>query len=285
MNRQETQYCMMRIRSHYPQFRGKEQVIADYILNNPQKIVHSTINQVADDLGVADSTVFRFCQRIGFKGYQAMKIALATEIVEPIQDIHENILENDSEKTIAEKVFRSNIRTLEDTLKILDDQAFHEVISAILGARKVELFGSGGSNVIAMDAYHKLIRTGISVNVQSDTHMQLMSASQLTNEDVAIIISHTGASKDMMHILEVVKANGVKTIGITNFAKSPLSQGVDIALYTMSEETDYRSEALSSRIAQLAMIDAIYVNVLMAMKDTGKEALQKVRAAISVKRI
>ncbi|WP_078378926.1 MurR/RpiR family transcriptional regulator [Sutcliffiella halmapala] len=285
MNIQETQYCMMRIRSHYPQFKGKESVIADYILNNPQKIVNSTINQVADDLGVADSTVFRFCQRIGFKGYQAMKIALAREIVEPIQDIHENILEHDNEKTVAEKVFRSNIKTLEDTLKILDEPSFKRGIQTILGARKVELFGSGGSNVIALDAYHKLIRTGISVSVQSDTHMQLMSASQLTKDDVAIIISHTGASKDMMHILEVVKESDVTTIGITNFAKSPLSQLVDIPLYTVSEETDYRSEALASRIAQLAMIDAIYVNVLMAKKETGKEALQKVRAAISVKRI
>ncbi|CAG9621464.1 MurR/RpiR family transcriptional regulator [Sutcliffiella rhizosphaerae] len=285
MNSQETQYCMMRIRSRYPKFRGKELVIADYILHNPQKIVHSTINQIADDLGVADSTVFRFCQRIGFKGYQAMKIALAAEIVEPIHDIHENIMEEDSEKTIAEKVFRSNIKTLEDTLKIIDEEQFKKVIDTILGARKVELFGSGGSNVIAMDAYHKLIRTGISVSALSDTHMQLMSASQLTKEDVAIIISHTGASKDMMHILEVVKENGVQTIGITNFAKSPLSQGVDTPLYTVSEETDYRSEALASRIAQLAMIDAIYVNVLMAKKDAGKQALQKVRAAISVKRI
>lgn len=271
MNSLETQYCMMRIRSHYPQFKGKEQVIADYILTNPQKIVHSTINQVADDLGVADSTVFRFCQRIGFKGYQAMKIALATEIVEPIQDIHENIMEDDNEKTIAEKVFRSNLKTLEDTLKIIDEQAFKKVIDAILRAKKVEIFGSGGSNVIAMDAYHKLIRTGISVSTQADTHMQLMSASQLTKDDVAIIISHTGATKDMMHILEVVKENGVHVIAITNFAKSPLSQAVDTALYTVSEETDYRSEALASRIAQLAMIDAIYVNVLMAKKKTEKK--------------
>lgn len=285
MNTQEKQYCMMRIRSHYPKFRGKELAVADYILNNPRKIVHSTINQVADDLGVADSTVFRFCQRIGFKGYQAMKIALATEIVEPIHDIHENIMEHDNEKTVAEKVFRSNIKTLEDTLKVLDEPSFKQAVHAILGARKVELFGSGGSNVIALDAYHKFIRTGISVSVQADTHMQLMSASQLTSQDVAIIISHTGASKDMMHVMEVVQDNGVKTIGITNFAKSPLSQKVDIPLYTVSEETDYRSEALASRIAQLAMIDAIYVNVLMAKKEQGKEALQKVRKAISVKRV
>lgn len=285
MNSQDTQYCMMRIRSRYQKLRGKELAIADYILNNPQKIIHSTINQVADDLGVADSTVFRFCQRIGFKGYQAMKIALASEIVEPIHDIHENIMEEDSEKTIAEKVFRSNVKTLEDTLKIIDEEQFKRVIDTILGARKVELYGSGGSNVIAMDAYHKLIRTGISVSVQADTHMQLMAASQMTKDDVAIIISHTGASKDMMHILELVKENGVQTIGITNFAKSPLSQGVDTVLYTVSEETDYRSEALASRIAQLAMIDAIYVNVLMAKKEAGKKALQKVRAAISVKRI
>jgi RpiR family transcriptional regulator, carbohydrate utilization regulator len=285
MQTYEAQYCLIRIRSQYPQFSGKELMIADYILDHPEKIVHGTINQIADDLGVADSTVFRFCKRIGFKGYQAMKIALATEIVEPMQDIHENILEEDNEKMVAEKIFRSNMKTLEDTLRIIDERTFKEAVQAILGARRVEFFGSGGSNVIALDAYHKLIRTGITVNAQTDTHMQIMSATQLTSEDCAVFISHTGATKDIIHIVNVVKDNGVKTIGITNFAKSPLSQKVDIPLYTLSEETDYRSEALASRIAQLAMIDAIYVNVLRAQKQAGKDALQRVRKAISVKRI
>ncbi|MCT2536494.1 MurR/RpiR family transcriptional regulator [Aquibacillus koreensis] len=279
------QQCLMRIRSYYPTFSEKEKKIADYILEKPENIVHGTINQVADDLGVADSTVFRFCKRLGFKGYQAMKIILATELVEPMQDIHERILGTDNEITVVEKVFHSNMKTLEDTLKVLDEQDFASTIQAILQARKVEFFGIGGSNVIALDAYHKLIRTGLPVFAQTDTHMQHMSASQMTDQDVAVLISHTGATKDILNILEIAKENGVKTIAITSFARSQLSQAVDISLHTVSEETDFRSEALASRIAQLSIIDAIYVNVMMARKEEGKESLRKVRQAISLKRL
>lgn len=281
----ENQHCLPRIRSHYSTFSEKERKIADYILNDPKKIIHSTINQVAEDLDIADSTVFRFCQRIGFKGYQALKIALASEIVTPINDIHESINEGDSVLTVSEKVFRSNMRTIEDTLGILEEEKLAEAMQTLLKADRIEFFGSGGSAVIALDAYHKFIRSGIPVIANLDSHMQLMSASQLTERDVAVIISHSGTTKDMLHILDVVKETGAKTIGITNFAKSPLSQGVDIGLFTVAEETDYRSEALSSRIAQLSIIDALFVNVMMALKDKGVHALHNMREAISVKRI
>ncbi|AGX03163.1 MULTISPECIES: MurR/RpiR family transcriptional regulator [Bacillaceae] len=281
----ETLYCFARIKTHYSKFSDKEKRIADYILDNPEKIVHSSINQLADDLGIADSTVFRFCKRIGFKGYQALKIALASEIVAPIKDIHETIQEEDDILTVSEKVFRSNINTLEDTLKLIRGGAFEMAVEAILQAEKVEFFGSGGSGIIAQDAYHKFIRTGLTVHANSDSHLQLMSASQLSDKDTAVFISHSGATKDMIGVLKVAKENGARTISITNFAKTPLTQQADIALYTVAEETDYRSEALSSRIAQLSIIDALYVNVMIARKDEGKQALRKMRNAISSKRI
>jgi DNA-binding MurR/RpiR family transcriptional regulator len=278
-------YCFARIKTHYGKFSDKERKIADYILDNPEKIIHSSINQVAEDLGVADSTVFRFCKRIGFKGYQAMKIALASEIVTPMKDIHETINEGDDTRTVSEKVFRSNIKALEDTQQLLNGSAFEQAVETILHANRVEFFGSGGSSIIAMDAYHKFVRSGIPVIANADSHLQLMSASQLNENDVAVLISHSGTTKDMLQVLNVLKENKVKTISITNFSKSALSQKVDYPLYTVAEETDYRSEALSSRIAQLSILDALFVNVMIAREEAGKESLHKMRNAISVKRI
>jgi RpiR family carbohydrate utilization transcriptional regulator len=278
-------YCFTRIRSVYSQLSEKERVVADYILDHPNKIIHSTISQIADNLDVADATVFRFCKRIGFKGYQAMKIALASEIVSPIQDIHETISEDDDEKTIAEKVFKSNIRTLEDTLQVMDGQHFKEAVSVLTSARKIEFYGSGGSGAIAMDAHHKFLRSGLLTSCYTDAHLQIMSASQLTSEDVVVCISHSGTSKDILEALEVAKNSGATTIGITHFAKTPLSKKVDIPLFTVSEETEFRSEALASRLAQLSIIDALYVNVSVKLKDQMKTSLQKIRNAISIKRI
>ncbi|MEH7116622.1 MurR/RpiR family transcriptional regulator [Neobacillus vireti] len=275
------QNCLGKIRSFYARLSEKEKKVADYIIANPEKIIHNTINEVAEDLQVADATVFRFCKRIGFKGYQAMKIALASEIIEPIQQIHEEISENDNEKTVADKIFHSNIRTLENTLQILDGASLQKAVGLLMNATRVEFYGTGGSNVVAMDAFHKFVRTGIKAFAFIDSHFQLMSASQLGENDVAVVISHSGTNKDTLNILKTAKKNGAKTIGITSFPKSPICQFSDVALYTSSEETEYRSEALSSRIAQLSLIDALYVNIMVLNKEKAKQSLGKVREAIS----
>lgn len=275
----------MRIRLLSSTMSEKEQLVADYILKSPDKIVHGTINQVAEELNVADSTVFRFCKRLGYKGFQDMKISLAAEATTNLGDIHELINADDDKKTILKKVFHFNIKTLEDTLKVIDEDEFKKAVDTILNAGKIEFFGFGGSNVIALDGYHKFIRTGLTVNAQIDSHMQLMSASQLKKTDVAVLISHTGKSKDILDILNTVKQNGVRTIGITGYTQSPLSQSVDIPLYTLSEETDYRSEALASRIAQLSILDALFVNLMVSLDERGVHSLQKVRKAIQNKRL
>jgi RpiR family transcriptional regulator, carbohydrate utilization regulator len=280
-----TNSCLGKIRSYYARFSEKEKKIANYILEKPEKIIHSTINEVAEDLNVADATVFRFCKRIDFKGYQAMKIALASEIITPMQEIHEEITEEDNEKAVTQKVFISNIRTLENTLQLIDDNSIQKAVELIHHADRVHFYGTGGSAVIAMDAFHKFIRTGTKSFAFIDSHFQLMSASQLTEKDVAVVISHSGTNKDTLNILRVALGNNANTIGITGFPKSPLGQKVHVALYTSSVETEYRSEALASRIAQLSLIDALYVNFMVMNKESAKKSLEKMRSAISETRI
>jgi RpiR family transcriptional regulator, carbohydrate utilization regulator len=280
-----SQPLLGKIRFQYMKLSDKEKSIADYILKHPDKMIHSTINEVSEILNVAEATVFRFCKRIGFKGFQEMKIALASEIVSPIKQIHEEITEGDDTKTITEKIFHSNITTLEDTLHVLDPLCLEKAVNMILNARRVEFFGVGGSSIVAMDAFHKFVRTGIDVFSSIDYHFQLISASQLTKDDVAVVISHSGTNKDAIKILKTAQKGGAKTIGITGYPKSPIGLETDVSLFTSSVETEYRSEALSSRIGQLSLIDALYVNIMILNKDYAKQSLKKVRDAIAKTRI
>lgn len=280
-----TQNTLRKIQSMYPRLSDKEKKIADFVLENPEHIIQNTINGVAEHLNVADATVFRFCKRLGFKGYQAMKIALAQEVMTPFQQIHEEIQEGDSEETITSKIFKSNIQTLENTQNILDADALAHAVDMLENATEVYFFGTGGSMVIAMDAYHKFVRTGIKCYSFIDSHFQLMAASQMKPTDVAIIISHSGKNRDTLNIARVVQESGAKFIAITGFPKSNLAQLAEVSLVTSSEETEYRSEALSSRIAQLSLIDALYVNIMVIRKDTSTEAMKKVRHAILNTRI
>lgn len=281
----ETMNGTARIRGAYSTLSKKEQRIADYILKQPEKIIHHTINQVADDLDVAESTVFRFCQRVGFKGYQALKIALASDVVAPLQDIHEDITETDTALEIAEKIFSTNGKTIESTRQILEGVSLEKAVELFLGARRIEFFGSGGSAVVALDAYHKFVRSGLQVSAILESHMQLMSASQLTTADVAVVISHSGASKETLDIAKLLKEKGVPMIAITNYAKSPLSKLADVSLYTVSQETAFRSEALASRIAELSLIDALFTAVMMRRGEAARASLQQMREAISLRRI
>ncbi|MDX8047565.1 MurR/RpiR family transcriptional regulator [Gracilibacillus sp. S3-1-1] len=283
--KKKEQTCLEKVRRNYPKFSVTERKIADYILKKPNQIIHSSINQLAEDLDVADSTVFRFCKRIGYKGYQAMKIALASEVVSSMQDIHEEVRHDDEMNNVAAKVFHTNMKALEETLKLIDEEQLQKAVDMLLSSRQIHFYGSGGSNTVALDAYHKFIRTGLPVQASVDTHFQLMSASQLDEQDCAVLISHSGSSKDILHILNILKKQNVKTIAITNFAKSTLSTAVHIPLYTSSGETDFRTEAFSSRIAQLTLLDLLYVNVLMNRGEEGREALNKMREAITIKRI
>lgn len=275
----------MRIKSLASTFSEKEKRIADFILKEPEKIIHGTINQIAAETNLADSTVFRFCKRLGYSGFQELKIALASDQSNSMEEIHQRVSKHDDEKTILEKIFQFNVQTLMDTLEVIDEAAFSQAAEKIVAANSVTFFGFGGSNAVAMDAYHKFIRTGLAVNYQVDSHLQLMTSSMMREGDIAILISHTGHTKEILEILDILKENNVYTIGVTGFAESPLNRDVDLSLNTLSEETDFRSEALASRIAQLSILDALYVSLMMKMGDQAQDSLNTIREAIHIRRL
>lgn len=281
----ETTHVRQRIQSLYNSFSDKEKQIADYMLQNPETIVHSTINQVADQLSLADATVFRFCKRLGFKGYQAMKIALASDIIEPIEDIHETIQESDTEAEIMSKVFQSNKNALTYTQEVLDESTVRQAVQYLLEASELHFYGSGGSGVTAQDGQHKFMRTGLPSHAYTDAHWQVMAASQLKPNDVAIVISHSGANEDVLEAMDVAKEQGARIIAITSYAKTPISQKADLTLQTISRETEYRSEALASRLAELSLLDGLYVNYCIKKKDQAQEAVAKIRKAVARKKV
>lgn len=281
-----TPSVILRIKSNYNTFNGTEKKIADYIMDNPRQLINSTISQVADNLGLADATIFRFCKKINFKGFQDLKITLATEFTDGIESYASyQINLDDDEESIIDKVFKANITAINDTLVSLDPKNIELATDAILEADQIVFIGNGGSGIIAMDGQHKFLRTGLRVSAYTDHHMQLMAVSQLTDKDLIIAISHTGSNLNIMNVLEVSKENNTRTIGITSFAKSPISEMVDIPLNAVSQETSYQFEAFASRIAHLSIIDALYIGVKLKRKDLTNEAIKKMRDAIKITRM
>lgn len=273
------QYCIAAIRSNYPKFSKTEKLVADYILTNPNKVLHQTISQVADDLKVANSTVFRFCKAIGFKGYQAMKIALATEIANPVMEMVESkITEYDTEQQITEKIFNTNIRTFKDTIQMMDFSMLKKTVDTVLKADRVEFYGSGSSAIVALDAHHKFLGSGITTAAYTEMYLQTRAASQLSKKDVAIFLSDEGTSEEMLQVLNLAKSSGAVTVGIATSPKSPLARRVDLILYTASGGMQVPMESDTfSRVIQLSLIDSLYLNVMNAQEGFLKNSIKKLK--------
>ncbi|SDG45341.1 DNA-binding transcriptional regulator, MurR/RpiR family, contains HTH and SIS domains [Facklamia miroungae] len=259
-----------------------EQTIADYIIKNKTKIGHQTISEIANNLGVADSTIFQFTKKLGFSGFKEFKIALLIHSNEfSSEDIHENISKDDTEFSIAKKVFKSNISTLTLTQELLTEEDFTRAVSILNTSRRMFLFGIGGSEIIAADGHHKFLRSSMDVFHNADYHVQLMEATRLTENDCALIISHTGQSREIIEITKIIRESKAKIIAITSYPSSKLAKLADVSLISVSSEAEYRTEALASRISQLSIIDSLYIAYQFQNQDRSAQSLSKIRKVIS----
>lgn len=270
-----------KIKSLSRDFSKKEALIASFILEEPKKVSRMTINEIAEELSVAPSTVFQFTRKLGFAGFRDFHNTLLTEEFDPAVSIHENIRPDDNALAIAQKVFSSSIKSLQDTSSLLDLETLQRAGDMLLGAHTVAFFGVGGSNVVAYDAYHKFLRTPLRAQYGTDVHIQRMQASLLGKGDCAVITTHTGLTRDTLDIARIARDAGAGVIAITSYPSASLTALADIVLVSASEETGYRSESLSSRIAQLAIIDSLFTIVMFASDDKAIEPLSRIRAVIA----
>ncbi|MGF2116722.1 MurR/RpiR family transcriptional regulator [Enterococcus casseliflavus] len=272
----------LQIKTLYKDLSLKEQAIADYILENPSKVSHSSISDLSNELGIADSTFFQFTKKLGYNGFKDFKMAMLMQENDfSAISIHENIQKSDNELTMAQKVFDSNMTTLTDTKNLLKEEDLKLAAAMINQSKRLFFFGVGGSEIVATDAYHKFLRSPITIFHSSDYHIQLMEASLLTPDDCGIFISHTGKSRETIELAQVAKNNGAKIIVITSHAASPLAKLGDVVFISISEETEFRSEALASRIAQLSIMDSLYVILMFINRDKAQQSIAKIRRSIS----
>lgn len=274
----------VRIEGAYATLRAAEQRVADFILKHPDELIYLTVTELAERTNTSESTVVRLCQKIGYKGYQEFKIVLARDLVEPTTEIYAAIEPGDSLEAIKSKVFQANAQALRDTIEVLDDAELDRAVAALADARRVDVYGVGGSGPLALDAYHKFLKLGMVAIAQSDGDLMAMSSALLSTGDVALGISHTGASRDVTDALARAKANGATTICITHRSTSPITKVSDIRLYTAAKQTAFSSSASSSRIAQLTIIDTLYVGIALRHYGRSVETIGRTREATESKR-
>ena len=280
-----TSPLMMKIEACLPNMSHAETLVARYILEHPTEIIGLSITALAAQSGASEATVVRFCRRLGMQGYQELKVTLAQDVVSPIETIHEEVTESDSDMDVLSKVFASTIHSLEYTLHILRKPEFERAISLLNGARLINIYGCGNSASVAQDMQHKLMRLGLRASAYSDSHMQCIASTMLGEGDVCVAISHSGSSRDVVDAARLAKSRGASVIAMSNIGRSPLGDLADVRLDTASKETSYHIVALSSRIAQYTIIDSLYSALAVRRHHTGQDqALSLIEKALSTKK-
>ena len=260
-----------------------EKKIADYILADTQGIVTSSVTELAEKCSCGDATVVRFSRRLGYEGFQALKIGIAGEIGST-SSVGTEITKEDSCYEIFKKRINDISLSLQSTESVLDEQNLEIAAQLIMKAKRIAVFGLGNSAAIAMDAAHKFLRLGLDAQSCTDNHMQAITASHLDRQSVAIGISHSGSSKDIVEALKLSKIRGATTICVTNFGSSPIVDASDIALFTKSEETKRSILGMSSRIAQLTIFDAIYTYIVIHSDKAAVQAIYNTEIALQNKK-
>lgn len=261
---------LARIRSVYNTLAPAERKVADFVSDHSKLVIYMSVTQLAEAVGVGDSTVIRFCQNAGFRGYQELKLVLARDLVEPSEDLSDGITAEDSLEVMARKVCSANKNALEDTSKMLDFNQLALAIEALVRARRIEFYGVGASGTSALDAKNRFMRLGLICDAPTDPHIQMMSAAVLDERDVAVGISFSGSTKDVVQVVNKAKERGAIAICVTAYSRSPLANEADIKLITASVETPLGSGALRSKIAQLHILDLLYTGVAMRLGSKGR---------------
>lgn len=247
---------ILQIQSEYNQLTKAEKKVADYVLQNKKEVLYMSITDLADTCHVGDTSVYRFCRTMKLDGYQDFKMKLSLSL---------NDLEGDSpaqetqdSDTMESRVMEAHISAIRESYFLLDKRKLEQVIEMIEKAKRVFFFGIGDSLITAMEARNKFIRVTGKVSCITDPHIQSMAASTMTEEDLLIIISYSGATKDNIHVAKVAKQTGAKIASITHFRKSPLTVYSDVILLCGGEESPLDGGSMSAKMGQLYLIDLLY---------------------------
>ena len=270
--------ALLRLREQSQSLSNAEREVAEYIMANPQLVVDLSVHELARNTFTSASTIVRLCSRTGYSGYREFRKALTQELAQREQTRkteQKELLRSASLEAIIDKVTWLNVNSLEETRMLLDVDVLRECVDMVRKARVIYLFGMGASLCAAKDAYLKFLRLNKLCVINEDLHSQILQARNATSEDLALVISYSGATTEIIECMRTLKENKTPIIAITRCVHSPVSELADQKLYTAATESLFRSGAMSSRMSQLNVVDILYTALANEEYEQTMEQLSR----------
>ena len=250
-----------KISSEYYTLTASEKKVADFVLSNQSGTQFMSISELAGSCDVAEATVSRFCRRLGYKGYNTFKLALANAFVQhkPWNNpLSGEITEEDSLEDISKKLYSAEVEAITQTMELLDLNAVREAANLLHSANRVICMGNGGTMIMASEAHHLFSTVSNKFVAVGDSHLQAMAAISMEPEDVIFFFSYSGSTKAMMDTLKLASNRGGKVILVTRFLNSPGTDYADVVLQCGSNQNPLQSGSVAARIAQLYLLDVLF---------------------------
>ena len=276
------------ISSNYYDLTASEKKIADHITADPESVQAMGISDLAEACGTAMATISRFSRKLGFDGFNAMKIAIAhtTSSGSGFAGLLTGrITLEDSFEDECEKICAADLAVITQTAGLIDPAAYRKAVDMLLSAEKIVCMGQGGSSIIAMEAAHLFSTVSGKFNCVHDGHLQAIAISNMTEKDVVLYFSYSGSVRDMMENLILAQKNGVKIILVTRFPKSPGAALADVILQCGSSESPLQLGSVQARISQLFMLDVLFSEYCRRDYASAKSSKERIASAISEKHI
>lgn len=270
---------LMDITATLPSLRKSEVKVAEYVLKNPQQVIHMRIVDLAQEAQVSEPTIVRFCRAIGCNGFQEFKVRIAQEMAVANNLGHFAIEEDDSVEEICKKIADTTIQRLTQVKSQLKPDQVAAAAQVLSKAKRIEFYGYGASGAVAIDAQHKFFRLQVATAAYSDPHMQAMSAVTLGTNDVVVAISQSGRTSDLLHSVRLAQKSGAKVVALAP-SLSPLTAAADIAIEINVEENTEQFTPMTSRIAHLMVIDMLALIVTQQRGPDFIEHLQNMKQSL-----
>lgn len=259
-------------------------LVADWIVENAAKAAYMTSQELAQEAQVSQSTIVKFTQRLGFKGYSEFKLALSEDIgrkqAVASTPLHSGIFADDPLAVIAQKLIKAKTDAMIQTTNALSFDACNQAAQWLSDARTVQIVGIGGSALTAKDLGYKLLKLGITALTEQDSHVQIAVARTLTDKDVQIAISFSGERKEILVAAEAAKEQGAKVIALSSPNKSKLRHIADITFDTIADEVENRSSAIASRSAQNVITDLLFIYLVQLRDESARQMISDISSDI-----
>ena len=276
------------INSEYYNFTAAEKRISDYIISHVAGCQSLSISGLAAEAGVAEATVSRFAKRLGYNGFNSMKLAIARTISsggEDYSSVLGDVTEKDSFADVCKKVCATDIRAITDTFDLIDPESVKAAADLIEKAPTVISMGQGGSMVLAEEAAHLFATAGCNFYSVTDSHTQAIRAATMDPGGVIMFFSYSGATVEAMQTLKVARGRGVKVILVTRYPNSPAAELADVVLLCGSNESPLQLGSAAAKIAQIFLMDVLFSELCMRNLPECRKTRERIADALSEKHI